>query len=479
VIKRAMDVVLAAAGLVIAAPLAALIALAIKLESPGGVIFSQQRLGKGGRPFSLHKFRKFPDSWGTAGPGVTVAGDARMTRVGRFLERTKLDELPQLWNILRGEMSLVGPRPESLRYADLFQGELREVLDYVPGVFGPNQIAFRNESAMYPPDQDPEVFYRTVLFPQKAKADIAYFRTASVMSDFAWIVRGVWASLVGVVDWRRSVGLHGPILLVDLLAIESAWILANLVRFEGLPSGTNWPAFLTGLWLLPALILPVAILAGVYRHPVRYFSLPDAWRLMVGSTLGWTIGSLLLIGLWHRQTSIFLAPFGFLVCLSVTLGARLWRREWWRKEARSRHPDQFIHILVYGAGRRGNALVSFLDNVFPYARVIGFLDDDIKFLLGRVVLGRRVLGSERDLSTVHAAHTVDQLWVTFEPDKHKLSRLEQWCLTNEVKLIVLPTTAPFDALFSPASEYSEMQPGLAAQSLGQRMPEKLMRSRVH
>jgi hypothetical protein len=81
---------------------------------------------------------------------VTVAGDVRMTRVGRFLERSKLDELPQLWNILLGEMSFVGPRPESLRYQDLFQAEFARVLDFKPGIFGPNQVAFRNESGMYP-----------------------------------------------------------------------------------------------------------------------------------------------------------------------------------------------------------------------------------------------------------------------------------------------------------------------------------------
>jgi lipopolysaccharide/colanic/teichoic acid biosynthesis glycosyltransferase len=199
-IKRILDVTLAGLGLIVAAPLFAFIALAIKLDSPGRVFFSQRRLGRNGKPFWLYKFRKFPESWGTGGPGVTVANDARMTRTGRFLERSKLDELPQLWNILRGEMSFVGPRPESLRYADLFQGELAAVLDFLPGIFGPNQIAFRNESEMYPPDRDPEDFYREVLFPKKARADIAYFRDASVLGDALWVLRGLWVSLAGAVN---------------------------------------------------------------------------------------------------------------------------------------------------------------------------------------------------------------------------------------------------------------------------------------
>ena len=89
---------------------------------------------------------KFAPHWGDSGPGVTVRGDLRMTNIGAILERTKLDELPQLWNILKGEMSFVGPRPESLRFAHLFKGDVAGVLRHIPGLFGPSQIAFRNES---------------------------------------------------------------------------------------------------------------------------------------------------------------------------------------------------------------------------------------------------------------------------------------------------------------------------------------------
>lgn len=451
-IKRAMDVLLSALGLLFAAPLFALVALAIKLDSPGSAIFSQRRLGKKGKPFWLHKFRKFPDSWGSAGPGVTVAGDARMTRIGRFLERTKLDELPQLWNILRGEMSLVGPRPESMRYADLFQGQLAEVLDYVPGIFGPNQIEFRNESEMYPSDQDPEVFYRTVLFPKKARADIAYFRTATVFTDLAWILRGLWVSLVGAINWPRAIGLHGPILVYDLFAVEAAWLCANLVRFEGLPRGTDWPVFVTGLWLLPAVLLSLMILAGVYRHPIRHFALTDALRLVVASMIGWALAYLVLVGLLHRHASFFLAPVGFLFALSLSGGVRLWRREWWRKIARSQRHDWQVRIVVYGAGSRGNALVTFLRNGFAYAKVIGFLDDDDASFRGRVILGHKVLGSERDLNTINAVHAMDQLWTTFEPDKLKHRRLEHWCEASGVRLVILPTSPPFRALSIPTPE---------------------------
>ena len=152
--KRLLDIALSVTGLLIAAPVMLVIAIFIRIDSPGKVIFSQKRLGKNKNYFFIHKFRKFPDDWGTKGSGVTTQGDVRMTSVGAFLERTKLDELPQLWNILKGEMSFVGPRPESTRYEALFTDGYEKLLDFTPGIFGPNQVAFRNESEMYPADED-------------------------------------------------------------------------------------------------------------------------------------------------------------------------------------------------------------------------------------------------------------------------------------------------------------------------------------
>jgi lipopolysaccharide/colanic/teichoic acid biosynthesis glycosyltransferase len=185
-------VVVAAAGVVVLAPLLLVTAIAIRLDSPGPVLFRQLRLGRGGRPFYLYKFRKFEDCADSGRP-VTLKNDPRMTRIGRLLERTKFDELPQLWNILIGDMSLVGPRPETLNFADCFQGGYRRVLDYTPGLFGPSQTIFRNESWLYPADRDPEEFYRAVLFPAKVRIDLSYFSRRSILSDIGWVIRGVGA----------------------------------------------------------------------------------------------------------------------------------------------------------------------------------------------------------------------------------------------------------------------------------------------
>lgn len=443
--KRMIDVSLAVAGLVIGAPLMALIALVVRLDSPGRVIFSQPRLGQHGRVFNVHKFRKFPDSWGNAGPGVTVAGDARMTRLGHFLERSKLDELPQLWNILRGEMSFVGPRPESTRYADLFIGELARVHDFKPGIFGPNQVAFRNESEMYPPERNPEEFYRNELFPQKAKADIDYFSQANILTDIAWIALGLWISIVGTLNWGRLMDMHGPIVAMDLLAIELAWLCANLIRFDGVPPSQHMAVYLTGIWLLPLLLIPVMMLAGCYRQPVRHFSAGDAMRLTGASIVGWAIAYLVLLGLFHRGGSILLAPVSLLLALPMMGFPRFWRREQWRRQGDGNGAPG-VAIVIYGAGRRGSALAALFDQGFPNANVVGFLDDNDTEMRGRVIMGRKVLGSERDLCTIQAVHRIDQLWLTFDPDVHKHRRLRRWGDENGVKLVVLPVTQPFTPL---------------------------------
>ncbi len=216
--KRVLDILVAVAGVAFFGPLMALVAVAICLESGRPVLFSQIRLGHGGRHFRLYKFRKFYDTGHAGGRALTVKDDARLTRVGKFLVRTKLDELPQLWNVLAGDMSIVGPRPETLSFADCFGETYRKVLDYKPGIFGPNQVFFRNEDSLYE-NRDPERFYRDVLFPLKARVDLAYFPHMNMLTDIGWLVRGTLAvfgwsylprdglSLIEEVeDWIRQSG---------------------------------------------------------------------------------------------------------------------------------------------------------------------------------------------------------------------------------------------------------------------------------
>jgi lipopolysaccharide/colanic/teichoic acid biosynthesis glycosyltransferase len=217
--QRLFDVALAAAGLIVLVPLMLLIALAIYIDSGWPILFSQIRLGQHGHHFGLRKFRKFYRVSAAAGNrALTLSNDNRMTRVGRLLARTKLDELPQLWNVLAGDMSIVGPRPESLAFADCFDERYRAVLDFRPGIFGPNQVFFRSEGRLYTGVGDPEAFYRRVLFPLKARADLAYFPHRTFRHDLAWISRGVCA-IFGYQFSRH----HG----CDPITAVTAWIGQN------------------------------------------------------------------------------------------------------------------------------------------------------------------------------------------------------------------------------------------------------------
>lgn len=193
--KRIFDIIVSATALLALSPVFLVIAIAIRLEDGGPALFRQRRIGPGGTPFNVLKFRKFSNSIRESGSIVTLTDDDRYSRIGRWLERTKLNELPQLINVFSGHMSIVGPRPEILDFRHCFRGSSAKLLDYAPGIFGPSQSAFRNEAAMYPPGEEPILFYERVLFPKKAEIDLAYYPVATLRTDSLWIVRSLAAVL--------------------------------------------------------------------------------------------------------------------------------------------------------------------------------------------------------------------------------------------------------------------------------------------
>jgi len=408
--KRLLDIVMSVCGIVLASPLMAMIAGALWLEAPGSVIFAQERLGRKGRLFRLYKFRKFAPDIGTKGTGVTVAGDARMTPIGRILERTKFDELPQLWNILKGDMSFVGPRPETPRFADLFEGEFAKVLDYTPGIFGPNQITYRNESAMYPPDEDPEAFYRRELFPAKARNDMDYFSRSTCLSDLKWIVQGVWVSLIGIVDWKRLAAMHLKIVLVDALMIGAAWAVAWMIRYGFLQTADS-DALIEGWLVIIPLMLTGLVLGGCYAHPLRSFSIADATRLIAVTSFSWLAAFLLMIGFVDRGISMMLAPLGWLCVVPALIVPRVIRRlNWERRRQHNGQEKPPPKVIVYGANPLGECLARWAQSELPQCRIIGFMDNRAD-MLGKRLNGLRVVGRAADLAVVHERHKPNEIWL--------------------------------------------------------------------
>ena len=181
--KRAFDLLALVVIVPFALPVALLIAVAVFLDSPGPVFYRARRVGGGGRSFEMLKFRTM--KVGVAGPALAGGTDERITPVGHFLRVTRLDELPQIWNVLRGEMSVVGPRPELEEFVALHARDYEEILAVPPGLTGPTQLRFAGvEASVLSLQPDPEAYYRERLLPDKVALDLAYARSNTLWLDF-------------------------------------------------------------------------------------------------------------------------------------------------------------------------------------------------------------------------------------------------------------------------------------------------------
>ena len=188
-IKRCFDIAVSAIGLALCSPLFLVVAALIKWDSKGPVFFRQERIGKNFHPFWIYKFRSMVQDAPEKGALISVANDSRITRVGNVLRKTKVDELPQLINVLKGEMSLVGPRPEVPKYVQLFRIDYEEILRVPPGITDLASLKYRNEAVILAQSKDPEKEYLVRVLPDKIKLAKEYVRRSSFLFDLALILR--------------------------------------------------------------------------------------------------------------------------------------------------------------------------------------------------------------------------------------------------------------------------------------------------
>jgi len=185
-LKRTFDLFVSFLVILIALPLWLAVAVAIKLDSPGSIFHRATRIGQDGKPFTLYKFRTMVADAAQKGPGITHGNDTRITRAGHFLRRLKIDEMPQLINVLQGEMSIVGPRPEDPRYVAHYTPEQRRVLTVRPGMASPAFIQYRHEEELLAAaGDDLENTYLTVILPDKLRLDLEYIAQQSFLGDLA------------------------------------------------------------------------------------------------------------------------------------------------------------------------------------------------------------------------------------------------------------------------------------------------------
>ena len=365
--KRLFDIMLASLGLLLLIPAALLIALLIKASDGGPVFYAQVRVGRFGRPFRIRKFRSMVRDADKIGLPVTQEEDPRITRIGRLLRRTKLDELPQLWNVLVGEMSLVGPRPEVARYAEQYTPEQREILKFRPGITDLATLHFRNEEALLRGSPDVEQFYVQYCLPRKIALNRHYAERASLAQDVWIIIQTLCPYWVGVVT------LYG-------LALVASLAIAYLLRFDFQVSDTAWREFVLSL---PLMVLPQLFLL-VWRGQVRgllsYFSVPEL--RLTAAALGLALLLQLGLGLFWpgRLTpppSIILIHFlvSFLSLCALRMGLRFLRE----RAVRGSRPNEtaVCRVAIIGTGELATNLA--LDcgrNPADGLRVVAFFDDD-------------------------------------------------------------------------------------------------------
>ena len=197
--KRIFDLIFTVPGLIVLLPFFVLITLWIKLDSRGPVFYLQERVGRYGETFKIYKFRTMVKNADKIGGAITIGDDPRITKSGKFLRKYKIDELPQLINVLKGEMSLVGPRPEVSKYVNLYTSEQREVLNLIPGITDPASIKYRNENILlaasrdtYEASYDPEQVYIQEIMPDKIRINLEYASKATVLTDFKVVIKTIF-----------------------------------------------------------------------------------------------------------------------------------------------------------------------------------------------------------------------------------------------------------------------------------------------
>lgn len=189
--KQAFDIVVAFVGLLLLSPLLLLVALLITIDSRGPVFFRQERVGRDFRPFLIYKFRTMVQDASSKGGSITFGLDPRITRVGRLLRKTKIDEVPQLINVLRGEMSFVGPRPEVWQYVELFRQDYEEILKVLPGITDLASLRYRHEAEILGRSENPEEEYVRRVLPEKIRLAKEYVRRSSLLFDVTLIFKTI------------------------------------------------------------------------------------------------------------------------------------------------------------------------------------------------------------------------------------------------------------------------------------------------
>ncbi len=401
--KRLLDLSASAIGLLLLWPVFLVIAVLIKLEDGGPVLFKQLRVGRGCKSFFILKFRTMRVDGPAKGPAITVKDDPRVTAIGGLLRPTKLDELPQLWNVLVGDMSLVGSRPEVPRYVDMFRAEYTEILKIRPGITDLASIRYRDENNLLDQSGDPEATYIERILPEKLKLARDYVRKASMSYDLQLVLTTLACLLYPARAIERAVDRLSPYrfwlgLLVQSAAVVGAFVLAFEIRFDGRVPAEEAVMF----WrVLPAVIVARLLwlnVFGLFHSVWRYSTVRDLRSIAFAVTLGsltWYVAAHWLMGAPGFSRGIVIIDA--LLLMGLLAGIRIARRL--HSELRPGAMPTRRVLLVGEEESMARVARELLDRPAQDCQVVGMLNGDLR-RKGTRIHGVPVLGTKSDLGDV-------------------------------------------------------------------------------
>lgn len=442
-LKRAMDLTLALAAMAILWPLFLLIAALIKVDSRGPVFFRQERTGEGMKPFRVFKFRTMIVGAYRSGARLTVKRDPRITQVGALLRWTKLDELPQLLNVLAGDMSLVGPRPEDPYFTAFYSETEKEALSVKPGMIGPSQIAGRDEVEMYPDGvEDTERYYIEHIMPAKLARDVAYVRSATPWGDMKFLFGGVLRVITS--QFKRSFFSRSrarlALLSMDLGLIVFAYVVANIIHFDWQLPQKAWPYVTQTLFWSVLLKPPVFIYYGLYQRATRWVGRKDLAAIVKAVSLGsaLVVATTYFSGLQAHSRAVFIVDWTLLIFLMSTL--RFIVSHVLSGASRAGGAGPYIRVLVAGSGHGGEAILrSLLEDPKSRYLPVGIIDHE-PHRWGALIHGVRVMGGATDIALSASTHGVEMVLVSLsDMDPSVVRDITEACKKHEIAYRLVPT----------------------------------------
>ncbi|RMG23963.1 MAG: hypothetical protein D6732_24225 [Methanobacteriota archaeon] len=459
-IKRLFDITISFLGLLALMPLFGVIAWWIKRDSPGPVFYRGRRVGRGGREFLILKFRTmYERSESYAGPKVTAEDDPRITPVGKWLRDTKLNELPQLWNVLKGDMSLVGPRPEDPDIVMTWpEGIRKEILSVRPGITSPASVLYRDEEKLLQSNQVMEKYLETIL-PDKLRLDQLYIRHRSFFLDLDILL---WTFLVlvpRVGEYRppEQFLFLGPIsrfvtrylnwFLIDAFIALVSVSVSGVIWRSFAPLRVGWTRSIIAALIFSALFSVSGSLFGVQRVVWKRARGEDALVLLPPSLLATGMALvlnkiLLLDRAFPSEMVLFAATLSFIDFILVRYRSRLLRSvsvRFLQKSSLARAARE--RIIILGGGKAGEMAALVLQHplrdTLPF-EIVGFVDDDL-YKQGERIAGFPVLGQSQDLPHLVAQHDIGVVVFAI----HNISGAERAkildiCLQANVKIVFFP-----------------------------------------